>query len=149
MLVDNSSSMNEADRIDSIVEVARRITEIATYLVPDDEGVVLRFLNSRKTERDLYEHEDYKKIKSADVAAKMIRAADYDGCTMLGTELRNQILTPYVYEPLEKGPLPRPVLISILTDGEVNCALVYRFTIKSVWERQLTSTSQTTKMTMS
>jgi len=126
--------MNAADRIDSIIEVARRITEIATYLIPDDEGVEIRFLNSGDKEKDLYKK--YGRIKSADQAAKMVAEADYRGITMLGTVLRDLILTPHVYEPLEKGPLPRPLLISIITDGSVNTALP--FYLKLGVEKQLT-----------
>lgn len=115
LFCDNSGSMNTADRIDSIIEVARRITEIATHLIPDDEGVEIRFLNSDEKEHDLYKK--YGKLRSGEKAAMMVAEADYDGITMLGTVLRDLILTPYVYEPLEKGPLERPLLISIITDG--------------------------------
>jgi len=109
------------DRIDAMIDVSRRITEIATHLVPDDEGVEIRFLNSNNKEHDLYKK--YGKVKTTDAAAKMVAEANYSGGTKLGTILRDVILKPYVYEYLEKGhTLERPLLISIITDGCV-CTL--------------------------
>jgi hypothetical protein len=39
------------------------------------------------------------------------------GDTFIGRNLRERILQPMVYEPLIKGTLERPLLVSILTDG--------------------------------
>ena len=118
-LIDNSGSMNAGTRIDSMIDICRRMSEIATRLTPDDEGVEVRFLNTGPTEKALYEK--YAKAKSPDDVANMVTEAKYKGPTKLGTVLRQEVLQPYIYDALSnEGSLKRPLLISIITDGCVS-----------------------------
>ncbi|KAF8460890.1 hypothetical protein BDZ91DRAFT_700035 [Kalaharituber pfeilii] len=113
---DNSGSMRTGTRIDSMIEIVTRITEITNHLVPDDEGIEIRFLNTRAKEQGLYSQ--YKKIRTAQQATSMLASADYSGPTELGTVLKAQVLQPHVYDIIDNGRrLERPLFISIITDG--------------------------------
>ncbi|KAF8451724.1 hypothetical protein BDZ91DRAFT_809422 [Kalaharituber pfeilii] len=115
--LDNSGSMIKNDRIDSMIEIVGRITKICTLLLPDDEGVEIRFLNCGAKEEELYRQ--YGTVRTSNDAETMIREAEYSGFTMLGTILKRDVLQPFVYDVLEvSGHLKRPLLISIITDGK-------------------------------
>ncbi|KAF8451562.1 hypothetical protein BGX38DRAFT_1269382 [Terfezia claveryi] len=114
---DNSGSMKKGARIDSMIDIIGRLTDITTRLIPDDEGVEIRFLNSGPKEQALYKK--YSTVTTAMDAGNMLTEADYGGVTRLGTVLRAEVLKPYIYDVLEtgSGQLKRPLLISIITDG--------------------------------
>lgn len=129
--------MNTGSRIDDMIEIVARIAEITTHLVPDEEGMVIRFLNSYRTEAELYRK--YGKIRTAKEATSMISAAKYDRDTRLGAHLEADVLKPYIYDFIDNGKkLERPLLISIITDGCVSLShlqwivyslLIFRLTI--------------------
>jgi len=117
--LDNSGSMNIGNRIDGMIDVVTRIAEIATHLVPDDEGVEVRFLNTHDKERALYAK--YGKIRTPQDATSMLSGADYSGPTELGTILEREVLQPYIYDIIDNGKkFERPLLISVITDGVVS-----------------------------
>ena len=121
--VDNSGSMNTSGggRIDSMIDVTKRIAEIASYLIPEGEGMHIRFLNTSGKERELYDR--YGKVKTASDVAEMVAQAQYAGKTKLGTILKEVVLEPHVYQHLNQNQkLERPLLISIITDG---CVIIY------------------------
>jgi len=112
--------MKAGNRIDSMIDIVGRLTEITTRLIPDDEGVEIRFLNSGPKEQALYKK--YATVKTPMDAGDMLTEAAYNGITKLGTFLRAEVLKPYIYDVLEtgNGQLKRPFLISIITDGCVS-----------------------------
>jgi len=112
--------MKKGTRIDSMIDIIGRLTDITTRLIPDDEGVEIRFLNSGAKEQALYKK--YATVTTPMDAGNMLTEADYGGVTRLGTVLRAEVLKPYIYDVLEtgSGQLKRPLLISIITDGCVS-----------------------------
>ena len=125
--------MNIGNRIDGMVDVVTRITEITTHLVPDDEGIIVRFLNTRDKERELYSQ--YGKIRTPQDATSILAAAEYKGPTELGTILEREVLQPYIYDIIDNGKtLDRPLLVSIITDGVVSNHIVGAFdAVLSIW----------------
>lgn len=96
------------ERYEHQKNMVKRISRVTTMLVPDNLGVDLRFINNNQRFTDLREDE----INDA------VSKVSPDGGTKIGLSLENQILNPLVYEPLSSGGLKRPLLISIITDGE-------------------------------
>lgn len=100
--------MQDEGRSEAQREIVKRIARIATYIVPDDEGVDLCFINST---------EEGSRLKANEVEAIMSRV-EPAGATELGTNLVRKILKPLVYDKLDrKERLRRPVLVSVVTDG--------------------------------
>lgn len=105
---DDSGSM-QGRRWDALCKLVHRITRIATTLIPGENGVELRFINSSETFSNL----DVAKIDAA------MKQSGPSGMTPLGSRLRSHVLQPLVYDVLEKGEtLKRPLLIFTITDGE-------------------------------
>lgn len=53
---------------------------------------------------------------------KMFEAIRFDGLSMIGTALKRRILEPLLYD--RQHPRKKPLLIIVLTDGEVFCLLL-------------------------
>src|SRR5690606_34346872 len=87
LFLDNSSSMNEGNRIPVLQEMVERVLYIATRLVPDDCGVLIRFINEQK---DVLK--SVANFESLDTLDEELAKVMYDGCTPLGTQLYKQIL---------------------------------------------------------
>ncbi|KAH2909678.1 hypothetical protein KXW25_003865 [Aspergillus fumigatus] len=105
---DDSSSMREEMRWQAQRELVKRITNIATQLVPEDKGVHLRFINRAEPGWD--------DLRSEAIEENM--TFEPSGNTQIGTKLRDKILQPFIYDVLNRGiPLERPYLIMMITDG--------------------------------
>ena len=110
---DDSSSMNSENRYEYLIELVTRIARIATRIVPDDmAGVDLRFINN-----------NLESTLSARQIQEVMRFQPY-GNTPIGTNLREKILKPLVYNIIDQpktsnNPIPfkRPLLVCIITDG--------------------------------
>ncbi|KAK7177414.1 hypothetical protein PSPO01_16536 [Paraphaeosphaeria sporulosa] len=90
-------------------DLAARIAQITTRIIPNEKGVALRFI--KQTAQDKSHN------LSLAIIEQGLNSAEARGDTAIGTTPRERILRPLVYEPLEAGRLERPLLISILTDG--------------------------------
>ncbi|KAF8810985.1 hypothetical protein BYT27DRAFT_7278694 [Phlegmacium glaucopus] len=112
---DDSSSMESENRYEYLIELVTRIARIATIIVPDDmAGVDLRFVNN-----------NFMSTLPAGEILQVMRSFKPSGWTKIGTNLRDKILKPLVYDILDQpktinNPIPfkRPLLVCILTDGE-------------------------------
>ncbi|KAH8647461.1 hypothetical protein BGZ60DRAFT_509545 [Tricladium varicosporioides] len=106
---DDSSSMADRDgREESQRQLVKRITRIATYIVPDKDGVELCFINSPEKGNSLKEND----------VEQIFARVKPRGATELGTNLVEKILKPMVYDKLDRNEqLKRPILICIITDG--------------------------------
>ncbi|AEO53660.1 hypothetical protein MYCTH_2295301 [Thermothelomyces thermophilus ATCC 42464] len=104
---DDSGSMRGAG-YECQRKMVKRICSVTTKLVPEGVGVDLHLINHSQDYVDLREEEIDKKLG----------AISPNGGTKLGTNLEKKILHPFVYKPLESGGLKRPLLISIITDGD-------------------------------
>ncbi|KAG8811087.1 hypothetical protein FRC19_004109 [Serendipita sp. 401] len=105
---DDSGSMSTDDRYIYQRELVKRITRIATRIVPDNYGVELRFINSDSTSGKTM----------ADIETA-VGAVSPSGWTAIGTNLQDKILKPLVYDVINSGnKLDRPFLICTITDGD-------------------------------
>ena len=105
--------MGTDNRYQNQCELVTRIARIATRIVPDDiAGVELRFINSPSSSS----------FDAQTIGAAMA-AVGPSGGTRIGTNLREKILKPLIYEPISKKsasnpvPLRRPLLVCTITDG--------------------------------
>ena len=106
-----SETKSQDGRWKSQTNLVERIAKITTRVLPQDEGVALRFINHELPDSSLNLRFD--RIK------EILNSRAPDGGTKIGRNLEDKILKPLIFEKLNspKG-LERPVLISILTDGE-------------------------------
>ncbi|OTA98430.1 hypothetical protein M426DRAFT_113088 [Hypoxylon sp. CI-4A] len=108
---DDSGSMrhpnNSGDRWNSQNQLINRIARITTRILPEGEGVYLRYIN-----RDVPNSDSLKFEELPDILKQM----RWDGDTPIGTNLKKKILQPLVYSKLPNN-LKRPLLISVITDG--------------------------------
>jgi len=106
---DDSGSMLVNNRFDDQKAVVKRISRIAqTY---NRAGISLRFIN-------FLDDDGYNRLNHGDINS----AVGYvfpNGTTRLGTKLLEKVVLPFVIEPARRGELRKPVLISMITDGEV------------------------------
>lgn len=90
-------------------ELARHIAKIGTLILPDDQGVALRFINQRT--------DDESANLDLEGLGRGLESISPRGDTPIGTTLHERILKPLVLQPLAEGRFKRPLLVSILTDG--------------------------------
>ena len=88
--------------------LALRIARTMTRILPDGEGVALRFINQTTNESPSLDLEGI---------GRALDLAHPKGDTPIGTTLRERILKSLVFDPLAVGTLKRPLLVSVLTDG--------------------------------
>ncbi|KAL7932153.1 hypothetical protein V8C35DRAFT_329153 [Trichoderma chlorosporum] len=109
IFLDDSGSMDEDGRFEKQADLVRRVTRIASYLVPEDLGVAVYFINSDTPPNN--------KLRE-DGVVKLISRLVPDGATELGYNLKRKILTPMLYDVVKNNEeLQRPLLITIITDG--------------------------------
>lgn len=96
-------------RWDAQRKLVERITRITTRILPEGEGVALRFINQDEDESSSLTFE-----RIGDILKRMSWS---EGNTDIGTYLKSKILEPLVYSKLESQSLERPLLISVITDG--------------------------------
>lgn len=102
--------MKRQGRWEGQKELVERIARITTKILPEGEGVALRFIN-REVDN------------SSNLSLEQIGAIldpmpwQPGGDTNIGTYLRSKILVPLVYDKIRDGVFDRPVLVSIMTDG--------------------------------
>ncbi|PGG97209.1 hypothetical protein AJ79_09292 [Helicocarpus griseus UAMH5409] len=108
LFLDDSQSMEVENRMERQAALAKRITNVATRLVPNNKGIHLRCLNKN-------DDSTANNLRETDVEQNMPKTPA--GYTPIGTNLRRKILQPFVYNVIEKGVLERPFLISTITDG--------------------------------
>ncbi|KAJ7055870.1 hypothetical protein C8F01DRAFT_1157959 [Mycena amicta] len=100
--------MKREGRWDAQVRLVKKIAQITTRILPDGDGVALRFIN-----QNVDNSESLREIGS--IMDKM--SWKPIGDTAIGTNLRSKILEPLVYSKLQPQTLARPLLISVITDG--------------------------------
>ncbi|KAJ3117789.1 hypothetical protein HDU96_005570 [Phlyctochytrium bullatum] len=107
---DDSGSMRVEEggsRIDDLKMIIQRIAEFACAL--DDDGISVRFMNS-PVQGD--------HLKTAQQIDTLVNSVNFHGMTPLGTQLRQRVLEPFVFQPAAQRLLRKPVLVICITDGE-------------------------------
>ncbi|KAJ6452282.1 ankyrin repeat-containing domain protein [Mycena sanguinolenta] len=107
---DDSASMKRDGRWDAQVRLVKKIAQITTRILPEGDGVALRFIN-----QDVNNSE---KLSLQEIGS-LVDSVSWlpNGNTPIGTNLRSKILEPLVYTKLSSQTLGRPLLISVITDG--------------------------------
>ncbi|OTB16288.1 hypothetical protein K445DRAFT_21926 [Daldinia sp. EC12] len=107
---DDSSSMKHEGRWGNQKDLVNRIAKITTRILPEGEGVALRFIN-----QDI----DNSSNLTLQGIGGIIEPMSWQrgGRTPIGTNLRSKILEPLVYSKIRDKSLKRPLLITITTDG--------------------------------
>lgn len=107
-------------RITALQTFVTRVADIATHF--DTDGIALRWLNTAKGRDGI--------TQAADVN-DVVSAHNFGGHTKLGTELWRKVLDPLVVAPARAGTLMKPVLVVVITDGEVALAFLACFLVES------------------
>ncbi|KAL8413223.1 hypothetical protein RB594_004738 [Gaeumannomyces avenae] len=105
------SSTRHENRWQTQRDLVKRIARITTRILPEGEGVALRFINQGVSDKssNLTFNELCDMMDSANWMKK--------GRTDIGTHLRSKILEPMVYKKLLQNTFTRPLLVSVVTDG--------------------------------
>lgn len=109
--------MELEDRTAALHATMESVASFATILSSD--GISIRMLNG---------HNDaaFDKLKTMDQIKRAMRKFKLDpGGTMLGSNLESKILKPMITDKARDGTLKKPVIINIITDGEVNPRDIY------------------------
>lgn len=118
--IDDSGSMRhpaskELSRWEAQAKLVQRIAQIGTRILPKGEGVALEFINHTLNNGFRMSAEETKNYISGITPAK-------GAGTNIGTNLRAKILEPLVYQKIERSSpkemLERPLLVSVITDGQ-------------------------------
>lgn len=104
---DDSTSMKREGRWDSQNQLINRIARVTTRILPEGEGVYMRYINQEIPSSDSLKFEELLDV---------VRPLTWGGDTPIGTNLKSKILEPLVYSKLP-GDLKRPLLVSVITDG--------------------------------
>lgn len=102
--------MRHGERWEDQKALVKRIAQITTRILPDKEGVALRFIN-----QDVDNSSNLSLAGIGDVLSPISWVPNSN--TEIGTYLKSKILEPLVYKKLESKSLTRPLLISVITDG--------------------------------
>ncbi|KAI5778065.1 hypothetical protein EDC01DRAFT_371642 [Geopyxis carbonaria] len=102
--------MRLSTRYKLLQETINRLAPITTAL--NNTGISLRFINHR---RNIASFND---LRTSDEIAAQLQNLHLRGSTPIGTELRAKVLEPFLLQKARDGTLDRPVLITIITDGE-------------------------------
>jgi hypothetical protein len=101
--------MADEQRKDHQNTLVQQITNITTRVIPDNEGIELRFINQPTTPE--MSRPSLQQIDS------IMKKIPFNGWTEIGTHLGSKVLQDMVYTPLSNNTFNRPVLVSIITDG--------------------------------
>lgn len=93
-------------------ELVEKIVQITTRILPEGDGVALRFINRNVNNSE--------KLSLQQIVSIMKGATCRYNSTPIGTSLRYKILEPLVYSQLRSNTFVRPLLISVITDGAPN-----------------------------
>jgi hypothetical protein len=116
---DDSSSMKREGRWESQQRLVTRIAQITTRMLPENDGIDLRFINQ--------DVENSNKLTLQGIYGTMESASWIPGAdSTFGRYLKSKILEPRVYAKLRSKTLESPLLVTMITDGmpegEVNSA---------------------------
>lgn len=103
--------MNVGNRIPALQETIKRVSEFATCLEPS--GMSIRFLNFGRDG-------DFNNLTDVNDIMQKVQMVDYEGNTRLGQWLQIKIVGPMIIQKAESNTLQKPVIVAVITDGEVS-----------------------------
>ncbi|KZV95561.1 hypothetical protein EXIGLDRAFT_610465 [Exidia glandulosa HHB12029] len=102
--------MNIDNRWAALAELVKRIAKITTRVLPEEEGVALRFANQAVDESPNLSLQQISNIFES-------RAWSLEGSATAIRSLQLKVLQPMVYSKLADRSLRRPLLVSLLVAG--------------------------------
>ncbi|KAI1118297.1 hypothetical protein F5Y14DRAFT_258861 [Nemania sp. NC0429] len=118
ILCDNSGSMRSKKK--TLENTLKRLAKIASVLTRT--GVSIRFLNHTRDNTGEFDH-----LSTEDIDKKF-KEIQFEHGSRLGTVVKNKLIGP-ILEKAQSRKLKRPVIVMIITDGEVsNSALHLAYT---------------------
>lgn len=112
-LLDDSGSMRFGDGLIDELKFLLQAVAFASSLF-DQDGFTVRFMNSGLEGNN---------VRTAEQAEALVNQVKFEGVTPLAGSLHDKILMPLVYNPANRGALNKPVLVIIITDGQVRQGL--------------------------
>jgi hypothetical protein len=97
----------------ALKDTLERVATFATILSTD--GISIRLLNYNKDGDGDFDH-----LKTVKSVAQKLEKIQCSGDTRLGTILEKKIVKPMILEKATAGTLKKPIIIVIITDGEVS-----------------------------
>lgn len=95
----------------AVNSMVRGVAEITTRLDPD--GIKVRFFNFKGDGH-------LNNIQTTERVDEIFSGIEFNGLyTRIGTEMRRKILEPLLFAKIRGGCFERPLLITTITDGEV------------------------------
>lgn len=107
---DDSGSMifeENGSRVDDLKFILSKVAGIATLF--DDDGVVVRFINSNPNGGD--------GIRDGADVESLVAKVPFRGSTPLGEKLDAKVIQPLVLDQAYRGTMAKPVLVLTITDG--------------------------------
>ncbi|KFA70990.1 hypothetical protein S40288_10361 [Stachybotrys chartarum IBT 40288] len=92
---------------DSQNQLINRIARVITRILPEGEGVYIRYINQKIPNSNSLKFEELLNV---------VRPLTWGGDTPIGTNLKSKVLEPLVYNKLP-GNLKRLLLVSVITDS--------------------------------
>ena len=109
--------MSQDNRMPALKDTLGRVATLATILNPD--GISLRVLNYDKDENGDFDH-----LVTEKSITERLERVQCGGDTKLGTILEKKIITPMILDKARNVILKKPVIVVIITDGEVTFLLL-------------------------
>lgn len=107
---DDSTSMQKEERWATLKTVVRRIARISSAYNP--QGIKIRFINSNNDA-------GFNGVVIEDQVETCLDAVTIARGTMIGTRLFEKVVLREIVEKAKRGELTKPVVVSVVTDGEV------------------------------
>ncbi|RPB14261.1 hypothetical protein P167DRAFT_534109 [Morchella conica CCBAS932] len=109
-LCDDSVSMQQDRRAPALQEMVRRIAKITGLF--ETEGIKVRCINSTQDG-------EFNNIRTLEDVEAVMSKIRFNGThTRIGTRLWDKILKPLVFDKIDSNSLTRPLIVSIITDGQ-------------------------------
>jgi hypothetical protein len=109
--------MGKEDRMPALLDTVKRVTQFATLLCPD--GISVRVLNYDEDTDGRWDN-----LKTVGEVTRKTNTIPLRGETHLGTVVHKKILKPMILSKAKLRSLKKPVIVHIITDGEVSASLV-------------------------
>lgn len=108
--------MNSEDRVQALRDTLKRTAKIATLL--SDDGIKIRLLDFHTDSNGWFD-----RVKTPAEVTQRMDTVTYPGPysfgTPLGTQVDAKVLVPLIVQMAERRQLSKPVIVVIITDGEV------------------------------
>lgn len=118
LFIDDSGSMQfeeNGERIDDMKLVIKRVAQAGCLF--DEDGISIRFMNTVLPERapgvSIGDG-----VRDEAQINDILRSVKFQGLTPLGRELRRKVIDGIVLKSLRQGPLKKPILVIVVTDGQ-------------------------------